>query len=174
MGMDKAALTYQGQQESRRVFELLGEFCEEVFLSCRAEQSNDEGRRGLPQIHDILLNHGPVSGILSAFEARPDATWLVVACDLPRLDRDVLQRLVRERHPFKVATAFEGHNGFPEPLCALYEPKARPRLYQFLAAGFDCPRKMLINSPTQILAPVGDRLFNVNTPEEAQTIRGSV
>jgi molybdopterin-guanine dinucleotide biosynthesis protein A len=76
------------------------------------------------------------------------------------------------RNPFKVATAFRGHGDFPEPLCALYEPKARPRLYQFLAAGVDCPRKMMINSPVQVLEPPpGDRLLNVNTPQDAELVR---
>ena len=168
MGKDKASLTYHGQEESSRVFGLLGEFCEQVFVSCRSDQAQEPGRHGLPQIHDTLLGKGPLSGILSAFEVRPDATWLVAACDLPRLDRAALAALVAGRDPFKFATAFRGHQEFPEPLCALYEPKARARLYQFLAAGYDCPRKMLINSPVKILAPLeGDRLVNINTPDEA-------
>jgi len=173
MGRDKAALAYHGEAESSRVFGLLHEFCPEVFISCRIDQADLPGRRGLPQIHDVLPGRGPLSGILAAFEARPDATWLVVACDLPRLDRTVVAALVAGRNPFKVATAFQGHEGFPEPLCALYEPKARPRLLQFLAAGYDCPRKMLINSPVQVLKPLaGDPLVNANTPDEAASISG--
>ena len=169
MGVDKAALDYHGQEESRRVFGLLAEFCSQVFVSCRADQADLPGRKGLPQIHDMLLDKGPLSGILSAFEARPDATWLVAACDLPRLDRDVLAALVAGRDPFKVATAFRGHQDFPEPLCAVYEPKARARLWQLMAAGYDCPRKMMINSAVKVLEPLaGDRLRNVNLPEERE------
>jgi molybdopterin-guanine dinucleotide biosynthesis protein MobB len=171
MGTDKAALAYGAEEESRRVYGLLQEFCSEVFVSCRADQADLPGRRGLPQIHDILLGKGPLSGILSAFEARPDATWLVAACDLPRLDRGVLAALVAGRNPFRVATAFRGYQDFPEPLCALYEPKARARLWQFLAAGYDCPRKMMINSPVEVLEPPqGDRLRNVNRPEEREEV----
>ncbi|HTH12877.1 MAG TPA: molybdopterin-guanine dinucleotide biosynthesis protein B [Spirochaetia bacterium] len=171
MGTDKAVLDYGQGEQTARVFHLLEEFCEQVFVSCRSDQADLPGRRGLPQVHDTLLGKGPLSGILSAFELRPDATWLVVACDLPRLDRRVLETLVAGRHPFRFATAFRGHQDFPEPLCALYEPKARPRLYQFLAAGYDCPRKMLINSPVEVLdPPEGDRLANVNTPEERHAL----
>lgn len=169
MGTDKAALDYGRGEETRRVFSLLEEFCQQVFVSCRADQADLPGRKGLPQVHDQLLGKGPLSGILAAFEMRPDAAWLVVACDLPRLDRSVLETLVAGRHPFRFATAFRGHQELPEPLCALYEPKARPRLYQFLAAGYDCPRKMLANSPIGLLeAPASDRLTNVNSPEERQ------
>lgn len=173
MGRDKAALAYHGEAESRRVYGVLGEFCSEVFISCRADQADLPGRKGLPQIHDILPGKGPLSGILAAFEARPDATWLVAACDLPRLDREVVASLVAGRNPFRFATAFQGYQDFPEPLCALYEPKSRPRLLQFLAAGYDCPRKMLINSPVQVLPPLdGDRLANANTPDEAARLTG--
>lgn len=171
MGTDKAALAYQEQEESRRVFGLLGEVCSRVFVSCRADQADLPGRKGLPQIHDSVLDKGPVSGILSAFEAYPEVTWLVVACDLPRVNRDVLGALVAGRNPFKVGTAFRGFQNFPEPLCALYEPKARLRLWQFLAAGYDCPRKMMINSPVKILDPLpGDRLANVNSPDERDEV----
>jgi len=171
MGEDKAALAYHGEEESRRVFGLLEGFCSQVFVSCRADQADLPGRRGLPQIHDVLLDKGPLSGILSAFEARPDATWLVAACDLPRLDREVLASLIAGRNPFKVATAFRGHKDLPEPLCAIYEPKARARLWQFLAAGYDCPRKMMIHSAVRVLEPLaGDRLRNVNRQDERQGV----
>jgi len=171
MGQDKAALAYGDRSESQRVFELLGEFCSEVFVSCRADQADLPGRRGLPQIHDVLLGKGPLSGILSAFEARPEASWLVVACDLPRADRDLVATLLAGRNPFRFATAFRGHQDFPEPLCAVYEPKARARLWQFLAAGLDCPRKMMINSPVQILEPAaGGKLANANTPQERTAV----
>ncbi len=171
MGTDKAPLDYGGGEETRRVFALLEEFCHQVFVSCLADQADLPGRKGLPQIHDRLLGLGPLSGILSAFETRSDATWLVVACDLPRLDRETLAALVKGRDPFRFATAFRGADGLPEPLCALYEPKARSRLYQFLAAGYASPRKMLENSPVMVLDPPdGNRLANVNDPEERQEV----
>jgi molybdopterin-guanine dinucleotide biosynthesis protein A len=175
MGADKAALAYGAVDETRRMFDLLGEFCPRVFVSCRADQADLPGRKGLDQIHDRYLGLGPVSGLLSAFDAHPEASWLVVACDLPRVDRGVLTALLARRNPHKVATAFRGFQDFPEPLCAVYEPKARARLLQFLAAGSDCPRKMMIHSPVEVLAPLaGDRLANVNTPDERKEVLGGL
>jgi len=38
---------------------------------------------------------------------------------------------------------------------------------QFLAQGYSCPRKVLINSAVQLLdAPEGKKLMNVNDPKE--------
>ncbi|NNM67103.1 MAG: molybdopterin-guanine dinucleotide biosynthesis protein B [Spirochaetales bacterium] len=163
MGRDKAAINYRGQEQAVHAFQLLEAVCDEVFVSCRAEQSDLPGRRGLPQIHDKLLDAGPLSGILAALEFRPDAAWLVVACDLPRLNAQVLERLIQARNPFRFATAYSGFEGFPEPLCTIYEPKSFSRFYQFLAAGHSCPRKMLINSPLALLEPLDPgSLVNVN------------
>lgn len=136
---------------AQRVFGLLEEFCSQVFVSCPDDLAGLADRSGLPQIRDTLLGRGPLSGILSAFEARPDAAWLVAACDLPRLDQGAVTALAAGRNPLKFATAFRGADGLPEPLCALYEPKAGPRLWQFVAAGCFSPRKALIHSPVELL-----------------------
>jgi len=171
MGTDKAVLDYGQGQETRRVYALLETVCSQVFVSCRAEQADWPGRAGLPQIHDRLLDKGPLSGILAALDQHPGASWLVAACDLPRLNDEVIQTLLKGRNPFKFATAFKGHQDLPEPLCTIYEPKALPRFYQFLAVGIDCPRKFLINSPIALLDPLpGERLTNVNRPEERQEV----
>lgn len=171
MGQDKASLAYHGEPEALRTYRLLERFCDRVFVSCREDQADLVGRRGLPQIHDSVAGKGPVSGLLSAFEAHPGAAWLAVACDLPRLDEDTLAALVAGRNPFRFATAFRGYQDLAEPLCTLWEPKARARLYQFLGAGFDCPRKVLINSPIALLdLPKAGALTNANTPEERQEV----
>ena len=168
MGADKAALDYAGEGAVDRALALLGPRCQEAFVSCRADQAQAPGRLGRPQIHDILLEHGPLGGILSAFQARPEATWLVLACDLPYLDGATLDRLLAGRNPYRFATAFKGHQDLPEPLCALYEPKSRARLWQFLALDQRCPRKALIHSPVALLEGPGRALGNVNTPGEHQ------
>lgn len=126
---------------------------------------------------DRFLELGPTSGILSAlargFERdQTVSAWLVLACDLPRMDTRHLNKLATERNPFRVATAFRGHEGLAEPLCAIWEPKAYQRLLQRLAAGSDCPRRCLIDSPVQLVEPLHARaLENCNTPDDYQRIR---
>jgi molybdopterin-guanine dinucleotide biosynthesis protein MobB len=167
MGQEKALLTLEGQTAVRRAFALLLPRCSEVFVSCREDQACR--REDLPQIHDVLLDHGPSGGILSAFHRFPDCAWLVVACDLPYLDGATLDALLGARAPMRYATAFQGHKNLPEPLCTLYEPKARARCWEFLSLGHTCPRKVLIHSRINCLPPLdGKALANVNTPSEHQ------
>ena len=176
MGADKGALTYYGQSQVKHCYELLGSVCDDVFVSLRTEQSGDEAYRNLPQIHDTFLGFGPMGGILSAQKAHPEAAWVVLACDLPYVRTDTIQHLAAQRNPFKLATAYVSANdGFPEPLCAVYEPKSIFRLMQFLAFGYHCPRKVLINSATCLLElPERRALDNANTPEERDHAMGSL
>lgn len=171
MGTDKALLDYHGQPQQDLMMNRLGKLCKSTFLSCRPDQAGE-----LAYTHEVLpdtfLGLGPMGAILSAFRQAPDSAWLVVACDLPLLDEATLQFLIKNRNPSAVATAFRSPvNEFPEPLVAIWEPKSYQVLLQFMAQGYACPRKALINSPVQLLdAPNPDALMNVNTPEEVEVV----
>ncbi len=168
MKRDKSVLAYHGRPQSEHCFDMLSRYCAKVFLSNREEQSRNSGHRDLPQIHDTFLDIGPLGGILSAMASCPGAAWLVVACDLPFISAGTIEALIRQRDPFKMATAYQStHDGLPEPLCAVYEPKGYVRLLQFLGDGCTCPRKILIHSDVRLLQQ-SDRgsLDNVNDPQE--------
>jgi molybdopterin-guanine dinucleotide biosynthesis protein A len=169
MQTDKGRLRYgaSGREQREVAAGLLAEVCQDVFVSCRAEQAA-ELPAGLQPLPDTFLGLGPLGGILSAFRHDPNAAWLVLACDLPFLTAAVLRQLVAGRQPARLATAFQSpDNEFPEPLITIFEPRAYPELLRFLGLGYSCPRKMLINSDVQVLpTPGGEALRNVNTPAE--------
>lgn len=169
MGTPKDLLNWHGKEQRYFAADLLAPFCEEVFISCRQDQLEDfdPDYRALT---DTFLNMGPFGGILSALRSQRDKAWLVVACDLPLLDKRSLEFLIRSRNHQKAATTYESpFDGLPEPLITIWEPKSYPLLLNFLGTGNTCPRKVLINSDTLILKPHDpDALMNVNTPEEAE------
>ena len=171
MGTDKSKLDYHGVPQQDFAMKLLSRFCKKTFLSCRPDQGGE-----LAYSHEILPDTfrrmGPMGAMLSALREQPDSAWLVVACDLPLLDETALDFLIKNRNASSVATAFRSPvNEFPEPLVAIWEPKSYPVLLQFLAQGYSCPRKVLINSPVHLVdAPDPDALINVNTPEDAEVV----
>lgn len=172
MRQDKAALTYHGEPQLRNAFDALSPMVERCFISVRNGQKDDPLRAGFPQIVDAVDVDGPAAGLLSAHEAYPDAAWLVLACDLPLLDRITLETLIGARDHQHVAVAYRSeHDGLPEPLCAIWEPSALEGLARQVENGRKCPRKLLINSDTLLLSPrTTGALDNINTPEERESV----
>ncbi len=170
MGKDKGQIDYHGKPQREFMADILNEICDETFLSVRS--SKNEAATDYPFLEDTFYDLGPFGAIASAFRHRPNAAWLVIACDLPLLDLETLDFLVKNRNPSAIATAFNSPvNEFPEPLISIWEPSSYPILLQFLAQGFSCPRKVLINSAVKLVdAPDGQKLMNVNRPEELMEV----
>lgn len=171
MGRDKASLDYRGKPHALALHEELASICVKAFISCRGDQRIPADLA----LIDRYDNIGPMAGLLTAFDHQPAAAWLVVACDLPFLDRATLEHLVASRDPSRPATAYRGRlDGLPEPLCAIYEPAMRDRLHQFVREGITCPRKALIRSEACLIDLQNPyALENANSPDAAERARGA-
>lgn len=172
MGSDKGLLTYHAKPQREHMADLLSNFCSDVALSCRPGQV-EAAQAKINLLPDSFLGLGPFGAILTAFREDPNAAWMVVACDLPLLDEATLQYLMTHRNPSKLATAFlNPATDFPDPLVTIWEPRAYPALLSFLAQGYSCPRKVLINTEIELLQiPSAAALRNVNTPEDFQAVQ---
>lgn len=168
MKRDKAALAYHGRSQLERTHALLAPFVERCFVSVRSDQLDDPLRAGFDRIVDERADIGPLAGILAAQARYPEFAWWVLACDLPFLDSASLAHLLANRDPSRLATAFRSsHDGLPEPLCALYEPRSARLLREYAESGRSCPRKFLIQSDAAIVEPrVPTALDNVNSAPE--------
>jgi len=123
MGRDKALLEIEGSALVDRAAAVLAVFCEPVVLSVAP------GRRYpkspfLP-VEDERDDSGPLAGFEAVLDwARPRAV-LVLACDLPRIDEPVVERLLRAREqegPTSGVEAWVACRGERlQPLCGLYE-----------------------------------------------------
>ena len=174
MGENKSQLVYRdGQTEVERLSALCGKLGLPVHLSVR-DSDADHTAGDIPVVIDRFQGLGPAGAIASAFLAAPDVAWLVLACDLPLLDEATLRRLITDRRPDRLATAVRGPGKeWPEPLVAIYEPRAYQRLLQFLSLGYACPRKLLINSATEVVdLEDGTPITNANTPAERGRVLG--
>ena len=171
MGQDKAVLVHpDGRTLVRRCQDLLKQAgCESVAISIRHDQDIPAGLEGVEIVRDPAGESlGPIVGMVSGMRLHPDADWLVVACDLPRLDVLTLTHLVDSKRPGEHFLAYRSEfDGLPEPLCTLYSPGALPELEQAQSADFRCPRKILVRGDCRLLEPITPRaLDNANTPED--------
>lgn len=174
MGHDKAALVHpDGRTLARRCHDLLKQAgCESVAISIRADQEIPAGLEGLEIVRDPAGESlGPIVGMVAGMRLHPNSNWLVVACDLPRLDVLTLTHLVDSKRADEAFLAYRSEfDGLPEPLCTLYSPAALPTFEQAQAEDFRCPRKILIRGDCRLLEPVTPRaLDNANTPEDWET-----
>lgn len=165
MGQDKTKLAYHGKAQRDYVIEILEKNLLQTFVSVAQDQkiSNQE------YIQDKFVGLGAFGAICSAFQYDPNKAWLVVATDLPFVTENLIKLLLQKRNPEKIATAIKGNSKeFAEPLITIYEPKAYPVLLSYLAQGYSCPRKVLINSDVEIVEVADELIRNVNTPDEYQ------
>jgi molybdopterin-guanine dinucleotide biosynthesis protein A len=174
MQRDKAVLEYQGVPQLDRVFEIVMRHCERSFVSVRAAQAREPSRASKPLIIDAVEGEGPIVGIRSAMAAQRHAAWLVVACDLPFLSDSLIARLLAERDPSGLATAYRStHDGLPEPLCAIWEPGAADALAAYQLEGGVCPRKFLMRRGARLIDTTEPAaLDNINTPEDYAEAQG--
>jgi len=168
MSEDKSKIQYNGDISQVR---FLADITESIGLKTfvsRSYTEENEIYEGIPVIKDKITGMGPFGAIISSFIHNPNVAYLVLACDLPFINKDSLIKLIEARVASKFATSYQLQNQeFPEPLLSIYEPKIYQRMMRFLTLGYACPRKVLINSDIQKVILKDDKIaFNANTPSE--------
>lgn len=175
MGTDKAAMLHpDGRPLAKRTVDLLAAVCERVVISLRHDQEIPPQIVESPELAIARDpengSDGPLAGMIASMQLFPHAHWLVLACDLPRLDEETLRHLVASRRESELLLSYRSEfDGLPEPLCALYAAGSLPILEQAWDSGFGCPRKVLIQQNCRLLDALTPRaLENANTPEDWQ------
>ncbi len=177
MGADKASLVHpDGRTLARRTCDLLRTAgCVNIVLSLRHDQEIPDGVKefeSLTIIRDPAGGSvGPLAGVVSGMRLDPMSDWLVLACDLPRLDAAALSNLVRSKAEDEKFLAYRSTlDGLPEPLCALYGTGSLVVLENALSGDFRSLRQILVRNDCRLLEPVSPRaLENANTPGDWAT-----
>jgi molybdopterin-guanine dinucleotide biosynthesis protein A len=168
MGAPKHLLRQDGQSWIERTTAILRRKVEQVVIA---------GAGDLPaslaqtlRVDDAPELAGPLAGILAAFRAYPQVSWLVAACDLPDMQEEALQWLLDCRRPGMAAIMPElAGDGRIEPLLAYYDQSCR-RLLEELAAGGH-RRMSRLQAAAGVWTPrppahLQSSWRNVNTPED--------
>lgn len=123
MGTDKSMLNYHGQPQRYYLYEMLSELCERTFISCNMQQAAT-----IPDKYAVIIDDeqygdiGPMVALLTAFDKYPDASFLVVGCDYPHLQKEELKRLLEVSLQYKKSTALYNIEGKSiEPLISVYQ-----------------------------------------------------
>lgn len=173
MGHEKGRLTIHDRTQAEHCVALLEPYCHSVLVSIRREQADDDPYRGLPTLPDDDAFSGPAAGLLTAWQKYPQGALLVLAVDMPLVDREILDLLANRRETDKIATAYRHRDGVIEPLCTIWEPAAADLIRE--AAGerrSASLRRVLELGSVELLAPDSPgKLISVNTPEDLEQAR---
>lgn len=125
MGMDKSQLQYHDVPQREWLYELLQPLCEDVYISCNAEQAAEIGD-SYPTITDatVYRHIGPMAALLSAYRMFPEDSFLLLGCDYPYIKRGDIQKLVREYNG-RTTVFFNDEENVYEPLLGIYTPEIR-------------------------------------------------
>src|SRR6185312_14897849 len=120
MGLDKARAESDGRALALRVADKAARVCGVVSLVGNPAAYGD---LGLPAIADRVPGEGPLAGIDTVLSASSCDSNLIIACDMPAIDENLLEALlasdgdcVLPRH----------ENEKTEPLCAVYRRNCQP------------------------------------------------
>lgn len=167
MGEDKANLCYtENHPEWQRLLDVMSPHCDEAFL-CH--------REGQEFAHPSIIDsgNGPLAAIAEAMTTHPNASWLVVACDMPLLDSETIGYLIESRDTTVDVTCYKSPvDTLPDPLCAIYESSFSETVKQAVKNDHYCPRSLLGKSNLHLLSLKNKHaLMNANTPAEKLEVK---
>jgi molybdenum cofactor guanylyltransferase len=130
MGQEKGLVDFRGKPLIQYSIDLLSAFTDRILIS----SSNPCYLHfGLEMVPDDVAGQGPASGIAAALQ-RSGTDWnLMIACDLPFLRPELIDRLLGNSENFQAVAPI--HNGILEPLAGLYHKELAPHFATSVHAG---------------------------------------
>ncbi len=175
MGFNKALIPWQGRPLIEHILHKVKVLSDDLFIVTKEPQNFNFTR--VKVVEDILPRHSSLVGIYSALKAARYQHCLIVACDMPFINLDLLRYLAALAPYYDVVMPLLKRG--PEPLHAVYSKNCLGPIEKLLAEEED---KILLFLPEVKVRYVEEeiiRLFdpelasfmNVNTPEELEEAR---
>lgn len=173
MGQDKALMSFLGEPMLDRVMKRVASLADEVLVTTNHPASFVDFK--IPLIQDQLPGMGALGGLLTALYAAQFPVVIVVACDMPFVNRDILaaacDRLFSNQADVVIPLSKEGY----EPFHAVYRREAcLPPIQKALENG---ERRLISWLPSVDVVPITENdlvqydplriaFWNVNTLDE--------
>ena len=179
MGQDKAFLEVGGQLVIERVLAAVQSLTDDLLIGTNAPDKY--ARFGVRMVSDIYPNKATLGGIYTVIEAARHSYILVVACDMPLLNQNLLQYLITLAPTAEViAPLLEPPQ--PETTHTVYSKACLPSIHSRLLAN----NLRIINFFKEVSVRLVKRdeiakfdpnfysFINMNTPDDWQQVRRMV
>lgn len=176
MGRDKAFLDVGGKRVIERVVDCVQPLTDDLFIGTNSPEKYSEF--GLRAVTDVYPNKAALGGLFSAIQAAKHQHVLVVACDMPFLNGDLLRYLISLSNSADViAPMIDPHQ--PETLHAVYSKacllpiESRLLQNQLRIIGFfeEVSVRFVERSEIEKIDPQLYSFINMNTPQEWEKVQ---
>lgn len=170
MGADKAFLQFDGRTLLQRALELAGTVAAEV----RVVGAADKFAAFAPVVEDLYAGRGPLGGIHAALIATGTDFNLILAVDLPFVEKRFLAWLAEQAQAGEAVVTVPRAAGGLQPLCAIYRREFREMAERALGAGQNKIDALFRETTVRIIEEDEMTRFafratmfdNLNTPQE--------
>jgi len=179
MGTDKALIDYHGRPILAHVIDTLRQLSDDVLVV--SNRSDVYGPIAAPLdarlVPDYNPPSGPLGGIAAGLVAMKHDLALVVACDMPFLNLDLIRYLIERATDFDVVVPQTGDQY--EPLHAVYRRSCLVAIQRRLANNErrvisffqDMRLSVVSEAEWRVIDPTGRSVANLNTPADLTLLK---
>lgn len=175
MGRDKALVDYQGMPMLKRVYQVAAACTRKVYVLAPWVKNY---QNILPTDCQYLIEtqpgKGPVNGLSEGLEQIAAQWILLLACDLPLLNVEIIQSWINKlaQIPTSTLALVPQRSGIWEPMCGFYRKEIKAELDSFLKVGKRSFQELLSGIEVATL-DVDDKtdlmLLNCNYPGDLES-----
>jgi len=131
MGSDKGFVTYQSKPFIQHIIDALKPLVNEIII---VSNNPDYNVFKLKRVNDIIEDAGPLAGIYTGLQHSNTEKNLVLSCDIPLINREVLEQLISQSNE-EIDVIQAQSQGKTMPLIALYNKRCASTCLVLLESG---------------------------------------
>ncbi|WP_312601392.1 MULTISPECIES: molybdenum cofactor guanylyltransferase MobA [Pseudomonas] len=163
-GRDKGLVEWHGLPLIEHMHRVVRPLTDDLIISCN-RNAERYARYADQIVNDAEPDFpGPLAGIRAGLKAARHRWLILLPCDAPRIDRDLLAQLHRCAQEAPDAPVMVRQGNFWEPLFSLIPTRLKDRVEEAWQAGERSPRGVFIplSARALMIAEHDQRLANVN------------
>ena len=146
MGREKGLVEFHGKPLIQYGIDLLARYTDRILIS---SANPDYLSYGLELVTDTVTGQGPAAGLASTLQQSVTPWNLVIACDLPFLEPELMETLLANTEGFQAVVPI--HDDVKEPLAALYHSDLAEHFADSIEAGNLALHKILVTRKVHYL-----------------------
>lgn len=127
MGTDKSLMMLNEKPIISYVIEAIRPLCSQIVISSNKHVYDFTGCEVWPDLYPV---QAPMIGIYSCLERSSTDLNIVVSCDVPFVETALFSHLLSNKGNSDIIVPV--HDGYLEPLCAIYKKKVVTELQQYI------------------------------------------